>query len=886
MADRISIFTKILIAASCCLCTAYASVTIKIPTGIRTIDSIISGAGGINKTGDGTLILNNAQEFTGPSVVSAGQLLVNGSIPGGVTVNTGMLGGTGTITGSVTNNSTVRTGETAGDFLTIVTDYVQSNGASFLAKASPLVFDYLAVTGAATLDAGAALTVFVTPGVYDSISGVTYQILQATGGITGTFATPVNINAALAPVTLTAALRSGGQHYDLTIKGISQTFNGGTVTSTQLAAVTGPVTFGTSTTFSDSATIPNFITFDNSSISTTPGQTTIFSGTAASASDSTTRVDGGGVVKFTGDASQNHGIFYVGASGGDGDNTTLSLNGGQWGPLQTWVNKGSTLTGSADILGDLVVFGTHNPHSSIINQSVGGNYTLSPGSTLQLEFNSSAASSVVVAGSVQLDGTLQLMPEARTVTVENEAGTTVVPVPTSFQLSQGLHTYSIITTGDTTNGIQGEFAHLSVPDVNTIDYSLSYTDDYNLLMVNLQVLSTVVFKNDGSGNIKANDVAIGYKTIPVGYTNSNPKAEIITMDHHNATEAADSALSAVSSAISGGQTASSNISTTSDSFRQLNLASMGRAPHKDRLHAVLHALQENGPISFEQNQHRIWFSPYTNMGRTDAAADQAGNHRWTVGSLAGYEYRNVARKRLIGLILGGSTGLQTVTGTPGSWTRSKGLNTGVYAGTDLFEHARIESVVLWIHSALKKQRSGTDPIKGAYYAVSKFKQDTIVADLSASYRFQINNNWSVRPNIGNTYFMTTTDKAVEINTPSPIATSANKSHTSQYYGGIGARYSWEASKIVYRLTSVFEVGREYYKKGSPLKSTTSHSSTNIPPQVLSTNGMTKKTITKYFTINGALLDDENGLKQVLCYSGQFTNGSRTHSFMLKTEKRF
>ena len=427
-------------------------------------------------------------------------------------------------------------------------------------------------------------------------------------------------------------------------------------------------------------------------------------------------------------------------------------------------------------------------------------------------------------------------------------------------------------------------------------YSLSYINDYDTLLVNLQVSAPTTFitslADDGSANFTSGSVngnnitGAGYKLIPAPYTQTNPKTlDRITLNQHNATEAADSALTAAIFGMENG-VAAAKTNKPDEGFKQLNLASMGRAPHKDRLHAVLHALQENGPISFEQNQHRIWFSPYTNVGRTDAAADQAGNHRWTVGSLAGYEYRNVARKRLIGLILGGSTGLQTVTGTPESWTRSKSLNTGVYAGTDLFEHARVETIGLWIHNTMKKQRSGKDATKGAYLATSKIKQDTLVGDVSASYLFKLNDNWSVRPNIGNTFFYTTTDKATETNTPAPINTAASRSQTSQCYCGIGGRYSWETSKLVYRITSVFEIGREYYKKGTPIKTTIFDSDGILPPQVFSTSGVTKKITTKYLTINGTILDEEEGLKHVLCYSGQFTNGSRTHSFMLKFEKRF
>ncbi len=77
-----------------------------------TIGGAISDLGGFTgepviKNGSGTLVLNATNTYLGPTTVSNGTLLVNGSLAAGsaVTVEGGTLGGTGTIGGTVTVNS-------------------------------------------------------------------------------------------------------------------------------------------------------------------------------------------------------------------------------------------------------------------------------------------------------------------------------------------------------------------------------------------------------------------------------------------------------------------------------------------------------------------------------------------------------------------------------------------------------------------------------------------------------------------------------------------------------------------------------------------------------------------------------------------------------------
>jgi autotransporter-associated beta strand protein len=82
-----------------------------------TYAGLISGAGGLTKLGSGALTLDQAQTYTGATVVEAGALLLKGDLAtSGVTVNSvATLGGTGNIaSGSLTVNGTLNPGDANG----------------------------------------------------------------------------------------------------------------------------------------------------------------------------------------------------------------------------------------------------------------------------------------------------------------------------------------------------------------------------------------------------------------------------------------------------------------------------------------------------------------------------------------------------------------------------------------------------------------------------------------------------------------------------------------------------------------------------------------------------------------------------------------------------
>ena len=140
-------------------------------------------------TGNGT--------FTTSSAVQSGLLQVSGQLTSPtVTVGSlGTLGGNGTIIGALTNNGALAPGASIGQ-LNVTGSAAFSNGSFFDVEVMPDgTGDKLAVTGAALVDG--TIRVSAGQGVYTL--GTVFNIVSATGGVTGLF-DGVTVNSAfLAP---------------------------------------------------------------------------------------------------------------------------------------------------------------------------------------------------------------------------------------------------------------------------------------------------------------------------------------------------------------------------------------------------------------------------------------------------------------------------------------------------------------------------------------------------------------------------------------------------------------------------------------------------------------------------------------------------------------
>ena len=137
---------------------------------VATVDGVISGAGGFTKTGDGTLLLEGANTFTGDLVVAGGILGGNGSLSGALLAEAGSTIAPGTSPGILSADSV--------SFDSLSTYSVEVGGTT-----AGLDFDQLQITTEAAL--AGTLEITLTEDFNPSIND-TFVIVDA-GSITGQF---------------------------------------------------------------------------------------------------------------------------------------------------------------------------------------------------------------------------------------------------------------------------------------------------------------------------------------------------------------------------------------------------------------------------------------------------------------------------------------------------------------------------------------------------------------------------------------------------------------------------------------------------------------------------------------------------------------------------
>ncbi len=150
--------------------------------------------GSLIKSGAGSLVLTGDSTYRGPTTVNAGVLKVDGSLTSAVAVNNGgTLGGSGRIGSLQANNgSVVAPGNSIGT-LNVAGDVSFAAGSTYAVELSSASSDRIVAGGKATLNGGiVTLALENSPTLLSqpqaqSLIGRQYSILQAAGGVTGSF---------------------------------------------------------------------------------------------------------------------------------------------------------------------------------------------------------------------------------------------------------------------------------------------------------------------------------------------------------------------------------------------------------------------------------------------------------------------------------------------------------------------------------------------------------------------------------------------------------------------------------------------------------------------------------------------------------------------------
>jgi fibronectin-binding autotransporter adhesin len=161
--------------------------------------NVVSNTGTINNNLTWTGTVTNAGTFnnaagatvSGLFTNTAGTVVNNGALNGGVTVTGGTLTGSGTATNVTINAGSFAPGNgTPGSSMTVTGNLVLQSAAQYLVQLNPATSSFASVGGTATLG-GATVNASFATGTYVAKQ---YTILKATGGVIGTFGGPINTN--------------------------------------------------------------------------------------------------------------------------------------------------------------------------------------------------------------------------------------------------------------------------------------------------------------------------------------------------------------------------------------------------------------------------------------------------------------------------------------------------------------------------------------------------------------------------------------------------------------------------------------------------------------------------------------------------------------------
>ena len=327
--------------------TLTGSGTVEIDTGTTTLSGVISGGGGLTKSGSGTLILSGANTYTGGTTVSSGTLQGNST----------------SLQGNILNNAFVLFNQTAalGTYAGVL------SGSGSLTKTG---LQTLILSGANTYSGGTAVIEGTLQGDATSLQGNIINnaaLVFNQAAVLGTYSGIVSGSGSLTKTGAATLILSG-----------ANTYSGGTTVSAGTLQ-------GNSTSLQGNISNSASVIFDQGFNGAYAGNLTGLTGTL--------RKTGSGNLSLSG---ANSALSTTVAAG------RLLVNGTLISPVT--VNAAGGLGGVGVITGNVTNSGVLAPGASIGTLTIIGNYTQEVGSSFEDEITPLASDLLTMTGTMTING--------------------------------------------------------------------------------------------------------------------------------------------------------------------------------------------------------------------------------------------------------------------------------------------------------------------------------------------------------------------------------------------------------------------------------------------------------------------------------------------------
>lgn len=314
------------------------------------------------------------------------------------------------------------------------------------------------------------------------------------------------------------------------------------------------------------------------------------------------------------------------------------------------------------------------------------------------------------------------------------------------------------------------------------------------------------------------------------------------------------------------------------------LTNTRETPNKNELQNLAQKLNEDGPIEVSNDQSRIWMEPFYVTARTKKIGAVSGLADKNMGVLLGGQVASLANGWVVGVYMGSSTGGAQMDNDKRNKIKQAHKFVSLYHSTTLKSGWRYDLIAQY-----KPSTQSIDRLTAAgLVANGKRKSVAMHYNAETSYLIKLNNGFSIRPDLG---LSLTQEKIKAFDETGGGALNnhydATSSKSCEVYGGIGIRHQWKEAgkeenkqdKCVYKITAVYELGRELKYKGLPIHQTVISTGKKSQSEVPSTGN-----ISHYLTFYGSM--QINDIKFLASYILTLKQYRTKHNFGLKAEWRF